>query len=200
MSFIEKVTAAAKVKKDKKAKPVKSPRTLAFDYFETEDRLKKTKNKDSEIYKKLNKEIVKLRKELDKNNIGHQKLAQLYQSYLKGKTKVVSENTNVEAGFDLTEFKTVEDFKKILKLAGITSLKPKKDVDARAFVWQGNDILIYTGADPIAGVNFAGSESDEAYASYIGLTGSKPMVTKVFNAIKKIADYKDANPTEREYI
>ena len=90
MSFIDKVngiTAAKKEQKSKKAKAVKSPRTLAFDYFETADRLNSLKGKDSESHKKIQRELSKLRKELDKNSVGHQKLDVFYKSYLKGKVK-----------------------------------------------------------------------------------------------------------------
>jgi len=90
MSFIDKVNVTAAKKKEqmsKKAKPVKSPRSLAFDYFETEDKLNSIKGKDSEAHKKIQRELAKLRNELDKNNVGHQKLAAFYKTYLKGKVK-----------------------------------------------------------------------------------------------------------------
>ena len=90
MSFIDRIkeiTAAPKEQKNKKAKPGKTPKSLAFDYFETEERLNAIKGKDSASHKKVANELLKLRKELDKNNIGHQKLAVYYQSFLKGKVK-----------------------------------------------------------------------------------------------------------------
>ena len=106
---------------------------------------------------------------------------------------------NAEAGFDLTDFNSKDDFKKILKLAGVKGEKPEKT--AEAFVYSGDGIKIYTKADPIAEVKLNGDDTgEEAYASYIGLSGTSEMVKKVFDAIKKIANYKDANPTEREFI
>ena len=90
MSYIEKVETLAAKKKERKspkAKPAKTPKSLAFDYFEAEEKLKKLKGKDSWNHKKIQKEVNKLRKELDKNEIGHQKLAKYYDTFLKGKVK-----------------------------------------------------------------------------------------------------------------
>lgn len=120
------------------------------------------------------------------------------------KTGKPKEPKMAEAGFDLTDFETKENFMKILKLAGVKGEKAGtvvKDAKSQAFVWNGAGIKIYTGADPIKGIKFNGDDTgEEAYASYIGLSGTSEMVKKVFDAIKKIANYKDANPTEREFI
>jgi len=126
------------------------------------------------------------------------------QAHYQIVSDVVDINTGkprAEAGFDLTDFNSKDDFKKILKLAGVKGEKPTKDATARAFKWAGDGIDIFTGADPIAEIRFSGDETgEEAYASYIGLSGTPDKVKMVFNAIKKIANYKDANSTKREFI
>ena len=135
----------------------------------------------------------------------------MFYDKVKAKYRIISDVVDIntakpqaEAGFDLTDFETKENFMKILKLAGVKGEKAGtviKDTEAKAFVWTGDGIKIYAGADPMRGIRFNGDDTgEEAYASYIGLSGTPEMVKKIFDAIKKVANYKDANPSEREFI
>lgn len=106
---------------------------------------------------------------------------------------------DAEAGFDLTDI-TASAWKKVLSTIGADAKpihKPGK------WIWKGKDITLVTGNDPITGKygTEGGRKDEKDYASYIGLSGSKEQVEKVFAMIKSLADnVKDSNPHENKYI
>jgi hypothetical protein len=107
-----------------------------------------------------------------------------------------------EAGFDLTDFKSKEDFLMILSILELGNT-PRRDEDACGFIFEGEEgNYLVTGSNPITGTMYNGQKrNEEAYASYIGIQGSKDWVRRAFNLINDTADFiKDSNATEREFI
>jgi hypothetical protein len=107
-------------------------------------------------------------------------------------------------GFDLTDISS-ENWKKVLKVAGAKEQSKLIENDSiTSWEWKGKDVVIYTGNDPITGKFARGSSNrqDEiGYASYIGIEGNKDMVSKVANAITKLAsEIKDESPHRRSFI
>lgn len=105
-----------------------------------------------------------------------------------------------EHGFDLTSVDTPANWKKILKAAGITNMEAK--LEKRKFIWQGPDILIATGNNPLTGEygdSERGRDLELGYASYIGLEGNKDKVMKVVKLIQQY-DPKDESPGKRRFI
>lgn len=111
---------------------------------------------------------------------------------------MLDSGTKTQAGFDLTKFKP-GDFEKLLELLG---LDKKGKLDHTIWLWGNDKILLLTANNPITGVSGRSynQSQEKDYAGYIGLEGDKDLVDKAFEFIKNNADYKNVNPTHREYI
>lgn len=132
----------------------------------------------------------------------------LYETNTIIKDVLKEQKETAEAGFDLTLISDERDGEigaqkwiKILKSLGI-STQPKLSQKDYAWVWQGKNIAIYTGNDPISGKYATGKREDKkGYASSIGIEGDSGMVQKAFSLIKRNAEYiKGSNKTRREFI
>ena len=114
-------------------------------------------------------------------------------------------------GFDLTDFRSERDFKKILKDLKIKPTAIRGD-DApgrkqSGWVWKGNGIMIVTGNNPITGEFYSQTDgkpsrkSEKGYASYMGVEGNAKQVELAVDLIKKHASYiKNESPGRRTYI
>lgn len=106
-------------------------------------------------------------------------------------------------GFDSTSFPSANHFAKVLAMAGIMSnAVPTRD-KIGSFIWQGKDIEIVTGNNPITGEYSQPNrrEPEIGYASYIGVEGKDKTVIAVVLEIKKQADFiKDESVGERDFI
>ena len=104
-----------------------------------------------------------------------------------------------EWGFDLTGFRTADDWKKVLKAVGI---KGDAKLVERAWVWEGNGITIRTGSNPITGeYGSKGRDTEVGYASYIGIEGDAKLVKKAADTIRKLTDdIKEETPHESSFI
>lgn len=110
-------------------------------------------------------------------------------------------------GFDLTDFGSQANFKKLVDEFGLTVEKetkryPNSDATSGSFAWSGDGILIVTKNNPITGVYADTGKRDpqKGYASYIGIEGDPVKVKKAVVMIKKLAGYKDESPRKREFI
>ena len=115
------------------------------------------------------------------------------------KEELLSEG-KVKHGFDLTDFKH-NKFPVVLRNLGIGS--KAKWMGNKGYYWQGKDILIVTGNNPINGkfYNPKMRKDEKNYASYIGVEGSPEMVEKAVGLIKKYASYiKGESKGSRRYI
>ena len=111
-------------------------------------------------------------------------------------------------GFDLTEFKSVDHFKKVLKENKLSS-KPKKvcfpteSGEWCQFEFQRKGLKLVTGSNPITGISglYPSRERQKGYASYMGLEGTDASVKKLAKSIRKNTEWiKGSNPKEREFI
>jgi hypothetical protein len=106
-----------------------------------------------------------------------------------------------EHGFDLTDFNSPEDWKRIIKELKITPT-PKWNKGTGHFIWKGPGIMIVTANDPISGkYGQEGRRKDEkGYASYIGIEGDVELVKKAAELIRKYGSSKDESPGRRDFI
>lgn len=117
-----------------------------------------------------------------------------------------------EAGFDLTDFGSAENFLGLLNAVGIDANEQYAKVDKSPddpdrdygmYVWANADLAIITGNNPLTGEY---SDPDmrspqKGYASYIGLSGDPEAVEDAFNRIKQRASHiKEADPDGRQFI
>jgi hypothetical protein len=118
-----------------------------------------------------------------------------------------------EYGFDLTDFKSAEDFKNLLKIHGLTKYRKEKKYISTSdkgeyyynYTWTNKDgtLKIITGNNPITGAYDQPKyrQKEKGYASYIGITGDNDKVQFLAKDIKNIAkNIKGENETEREFI
>tara|TARA_B100000073_G_C23437338_1_gene453878 strand:- start:111 stop:467 length:357 start_codon:yes stop_codon:yes gene_type:complete len=116
--------------------------------------------------------------------------------------KLKSLLTEVEHGFDLTDFKH-NKYPVVLKNLGI---KPKANQGRDGWEWKGNGIMIVTANNPITGeyATRAGGiprKNEKDYASYIGIEGKPELVSRAVELIKKYSTYiKGESPGKRSFI
>ena len=113
--------------------------------------------------------------------------------------------SNAKAGFDLTSI-PADKWKQMLKQFGMPEDAEVENYDGSpiGFKWQGDDIVVLTGNNPITGEygqTRMKREPEVGFASHIGIEGDADKVKGIFDFIKKNADYiKGYNKTEREFI
>jgi hypothetical protein len=123
-----------------------------------------------------------------------------------------------EYGFDLTGFKSAEDFEALLKANGLTKHKKvfhstyNKDISLTkkgdgyySYSWSNPDgtLELRTGNNPITGVYSVPKqrENEKGYASYMGIKGENDKVEKLAKDIKKRAtEIKDEDPKHNGFI
>lgn len=101
----------------------------------------------------------------------------------------------IQHGFDKAGFRTVANFDKILKKYDLTNhdtygfrrSRPDSTID----VWSNADVKLITYGDP---------HFREGYSHYIGIEGKKDIADKIFNDIKKINDFEEAEWGTSGYI
>jgi hypothetical protein len=104
---------------------------------------------------------------------------------------ITHEHWNAQAGFDLTKFSTVEDFVGVLEDVELDPIddfvRVKGSVNEEdtylLFVWANYDGMILTGCNPITGEMRDGKIKKKGYASYIGIEGTGPFVSRIYDAI-----------------
>mgnify|MGYP004001531253 CR=1 FL=1 len=103
-------------------------------------------------------------------------------------------------GFDHTDFNSEENFKKLLNLLNLNET-PSLGTSG-GFTYQNNDIKLITLYNPLTGVRYDKNKSthDLGFSGYIGLEGNSKSVKLAESFILNNTDYKDHNPTEREFI
>ena len=116
----------------------------------------------------------------------------------------------MEWGFDLTDFKSAESFKNLLrrhKLAsGYKRVYQGKDPwknNMYHYTWSRKGLKLITGNNPLTGVYSIPNrrQLDKGYASYIGIKGRDKDVKALAMDIKKTARYiKDESPGKRDFI
>lgn len=100
-------------------------------------------------------------------------------------------------GFDKAGFRTVANFDKILKKYDLTSHEvfvykgDENRTDTAINVWSNADVKLITYGDP----HLRGG-----YSHYIGIEGKKDIADKIFNDIKKINDFEEAEWGTSGYI
>jgi len=117
-------------------------------------------------------------------------------------------NEVLKWGFDLTGFKSAEDWKKVLKSVGISdegklTTEKVSGIENVYWVWKGKGITIYTGNNPVTGEYLYPKrrEPEVGYASYIGIEGNEDKVKKVVKTIKSLTnDIKAESPNKRDFI
>lgn len=125
-----------------------------------------------------------------------------------GKYESVKHNESVkEAGFDLTDFDTVDNFLDILEQIGLDYCYDYYRVDMSEgeedyyhYVWGNEDGMIVLGNNPITGEWRDGNYKREGYASYIGIEGNGEFVVEAFDVIKENSKNKDISPLNRDFI
>ena len=111
---------------------------------------------------------------------------------------------SAEAGFDNTGMDSEADWKDVLKAAGVKGTKPVRAEHQLAFLWQGKDVMIFTGANPLDGGKLfkdgGKRNGDEfVYVGKIGLQGKPAAVKKVADKIKSKTD-SNFDPKRRQFI
>lgn len=110
-------------------------------------------------------------------------------------------------GFDLTSFKSADDWKKVLLSVGINNTAAVLDKNRSAWIWKADGITIATGNDPITGEYNHGLGSGYpnprrvGFASYIGIEGDAKLVKKAADMIRKLTDdIKEETPHDNGFI
>ena len=113
--------------------------------------------------------------------------------------KTGKEVSTVEHGFDLTAIDAPK-WKELLKLLGIPA--KATNPDGKGWQWQGEEILLVTGNNPLTGEYYREGEreNEKGYASYIGIEGDPEKVELAADFISKNGDSKDESPGNRDYI
>ena len=117
----------------------------------------------------------------------------------------------MEWGFDLTDFKSAESFKNLLRRHKLASgykrvLKQFEGFEKERYyhyTWSRKGLKLITGNNPLTGVYSIPNrrQLDKGYASYIGIKGRDKDVKALAMDIKKTARYiKDESPGKRDFI
>lgn len=125
-----------------------------------------------------------------------------------GKYQSLNHNGSVkQAGFDLTNFHTIDNFLEILEQIGLDYCYDYYRVDMSDddeeyyhYVWGNEDGMIVLGNNPITGEFRDGRYKKEGYGSYIGIEGSREFVVEAFEVIKENSKNKDMSPLNRDFI
>jgi len=120
---------------------------------------------------------------------------------------LLSEESNLKWGFDLTDFGSVSNFKKVIepfnmKFKRVTKKSKNGDTNYE-YKWSAPGIMIVTFNNPITGEYGVpdGREAEKGYASYVGIEGDPDKVKKMVKLIKKHStDFKDESPKSRDFI
>lgn len=110
------------------------------------------------------------------------------------------------AGFDLTDFYSVESFKKLLERFRLSSYKrhemPVPYNKSYKYTWSNPIVMIITGNNPISGAYSVPSArgNEKGYASCIGIEGECRIVREIFDYIDAHAISKGESPHHREFI
>lgn len=115
-----------------------------------------------------------------------------------------------EYGFDLTSFKSAEDFKELLKANGLTKYKKVRHYYGNeehydVFSWSNSDgtLELRTGNNPITGEYNQPKmrKNEKGYASYMGIKGDNDKVERLADDIKRRAtEIKDEDPKHNGFI
>ena len=124
------------------------------------------------------------------------------------------EADRAEAGFDLTNFATVNTFSDLLRA---NDLEPGSNPDAYfdvidkyvdddrthvCYVWSNPEVALITGNDPLSGVysNPEMRTPEPGYASYIGVSGLPDAVDALTTDIADLSVHIKGRSTARDYI
>ena len=111
--------------------------------------------------------------------------------------------TKIEWGFDLTDFKSVETFNRLLNKFNLKGgKKVRSSIEIHEFRWKNPSLLLVTTNNPITGKHalYPSREIEKGYASYIGIEGEEKQVKKLANYIRKNASIKGESKYSRDYI
>ena len=112
----------------------------------------------------------------------------------------------IEWGFDLTDFKSVETFNRLLNRFNLKGGKKVKssgnDSEIYEFQWKNPSLLLVTTNNPITGEHslYPNREIEKGYASYIGIEGEEKQVKELADYIRKNASIKNESKYSRDYI
>lgn len=125
------------------------------------------------------------------------------KAIMKGLLKIAKEVIAAAWGFDSTDFDKPARFVKVLSAVGISSSQEPKRGHIGEFIWKGSGITIVTGNNPITGEYMRPNlkDSEQGYASAIGIEGDPNKVALAVEAVKRNATYiKGQSEGEREFI
>lgn len=112
-----------------------------------------------------------------------------------------------EYGFDLTDFGSVDKFKKVLKNNKLPMSAKKKCEKSSygelcSFEFANKDVKLITANNPLTGehANYPSRPKEKGYASYIGLTGKKESVSKLKTSIVANAEMIKGKSSRRAFI
>ncbi|AUZ95272.1 hypothetical protein FDI40_gp513 [Agrobacterium phage Atu_ph07] len=105
----------------------------------------------------------------------------------------------MKAGFDITVFDSVDEWRTILETLGLVEEPVKTD---KGFIWKFTDGVIVTSYNPITLEHYGRDQkAHECMAGYIGIEGTHEFTSKAFIIIKETADYiKNEEYGNRSYI
>jgi hypothetical protein len=121
------------------------------------------------------------------------------EGYVEVKGKCIK---GIKWGFDLTDFGSSKNFKKIVNKHKLVSRRQKIDTNYYNYIWEGHNLKMVTANNPITGAfsHPKYREPDVGYASYIGIQGKEKNVRDLVKDIKKNASIKDESKLERDFI
>lgn len=93
--------------------------------------------------------------------------------------------------FDLTDFRSAERFRDLLKTWGLSTepIRYEKSEHRKPFVWVNENVALITGANPLTGEMRDGGSKSIGYASYIIVTGHPEAVELLSDYIRSEAPY-----------
>jgi len=125
------------------------------------------------------------------------------------KRSYLAEAKKIKWGFDLTDFGSAANWKKIVDRFKLKMRVKTKKYDIpgqekptviKHFHWTVPGLMIITAANPLTGEHGAyfNRTPDKGYAGYIGIEGDKDKVMRLVKAIRKYST--DESPNRRDFI
>lgn len=121
--------------------------------------------------------------------------------------KVSHSNSESDASFDLTTFETVDEFIEVLENVDLDWYwdyyrinMPVDNDDYFYYVWGNVHGMLVLGNNPITGEWHNGEYKQEAYCSYIGVSGRDYFVENAVSSIHDYGHFVDWDSENRSFI